>query len=274
MKFLIASPGPRAAKPPSMMNWEHSSIRGVNRNIGYSEESTCLCLCGSGSAGKIMEYEQRGPAPPKVKPTAKSFSPTTMAAGAGPKFVNINFFRMSDYLLSALRTTQAKWTGAKFVNNSSWLGHAVAKGAERPERAGACRHSSKTHHDEGLNPRQGGLVTIEESLCCHITPEYPSQPSPQSRSSRGGDLGEKGDHKITEWFGLGRTLKTISFPPPAMGRDIFHYPRLLQAPSNLAWDTSRDGAATDALSDLCQGLSTLTVTVTFLLVLCVFVRHP
>ncbi|RMC02262.1 hypothetical protein DUI87_21429 [Hirundo rustica rustica] len=29
-----------------------------------------------------------------------------------------------------------------------------------------------------------------------------------------------------------------------MGRDTFHYPRLLQALSSLAWDTARDGAAT------------------------------
>ena len=43
-----------------------------------------------------------------------------------------------------------------------------------------------------------------------------------------------------------------------MGRDTFHYPRLLQAPSNLTWDTIRDGAATASLGTLCQVLSTLT----------------
>ncbi|NXP23097.1 SHAN3 protein, partial [Scytalopus superciliaris] len=49
-------------------------------------------------------------------------------------------------------------------------------------------------------------------------------------------------------------------PPPAMGRDTSHYPRLLQAPSNLAWDTPRDpGAATASLPNLCQGLPTLSV---------------
>ncbi|NXM54156.1 IF4G3 factor, partial [Illadopsis cleaveri] len=42
-----------------------------------------------------------------------------------------------------------------------------------------------------------------------------------------------------------RDLKSHPVPPAAMGRDTFHYPRLLQAPaSNLALDTSRDGAAT------------------------------
>lgn len=39
-----------------------------------------------------------------------------------------------------------------------------------------------------------------------------------------------------EWFELGETSKS-----PAMGRDIFHCPRVLQAPSSLAWNISRDG---------------------------------
>uniref|UniRef100_A0A8C5UCU2 Uncharacterized protein n=1 Tax=Malurus cyaneus samueli TaxID=2593467 RepID=A0A8C5UCU2_9PASS len=43
-----------------------------------------------------------------------------------------------------------------------------------------------------------------------------------------------------------------------MGRDTFHCPRLLQAPSSLALDTARDpGAATASLGTLCQGLPTL-----------------
>ena len=46
----------------------------------------------------------------------------------------------------------------------------------------------------------------------------------------------------------GGDLKTHLVPPPAVGRDTFHCPRLLQAPSNLALGTSRDpGAATAAL---------------------------
>lgn len=43
--------------------------------------------------------------------------------------------------------------------------------------------------------------------------------------------------EITEWFGLGRTLKLIP-----MGRDTFCYPRLLQALSRLALDTPRAAA--------------------------------
>ncbi|KAJ7426654.1 Leucine-rich repeat-containing G-protein coupled receptor 6 [Willisornis vidua] len=41
-------------------------------------------------------------------------------------------------------------------------------------------------------------------------------------------------------------------------RDTFHQPRLFQALSNLALDTSRDEAATASLPNLCQGLPTLT----------------
>jgi len=42
-----------------------------------------------------------------------------------------------------------------------------------------------------------------------------------------------------------------------MGRDIFNWMRLLKAPSNLAWDGSRDGASTTSLGNLGQGLTTL-----------------
>ncbi|KAF4798930.1 hypothetical protein TURU_059474 [Turdus rufiventris] len=63
---------------------------------------------------------------------------------------------------------------------------------------------------------------------------------------------------ITEWFGLEETLKLTLFPPPALPMDTFHYPRLLQALSNLALDTSRDpGAATASLGTLCRDLPTL-----------------
>jgi len=44
-----------------------------------------------------------------------------------------------------------------------------------------------------------------------------------------------------------------------MGRDPCHQPRLLQALSNLAFNTSREGAATASLGNLGQGLTTLTV---------------
>ncbi|TRZ17092.1 hypothetical protein HGM15179_009991 [Zosterops borbonicus] len=39
-------------------------------------------------------------------------------------------------------------------------------------------------------------------------------------------------------------------PPPAMDRETFHIPRLLQAPSSLALDTYRDGAATASLDNM------------------------
>jgi len=42
-----------------------------------------------------------------------------------------------------------------------------------------------------------------------------------------------------------------------MGRDPFHQTRVLQAPSNLALNTAREGAATASLGNLGQGLTTL-----------------
>jgi len=44
-----------------------------------------------------------------------------------------------------------------------------------------------------------------------------------------------------------------------MGRDPFHQPRLLPAPSNLALNPAREGAATASLGSLGQGLTTLVV---------------
>jgi len=42
-----------------------------------------------------------------------------------------------------------------------------------------------------------------------------------------------------------------------MGRDIFHQPRVLRAPSNLALNTAREGAAMTSLGNMGQGLITL-----------------
>jgi len=42
-----------------------------------------------------------------------------------------------------------------------------------------------------------------------------------------------------------------------MSRDIFPYTRLLRAPSNLALNTAREGAATASLGNLGQGLTIL-----------------
>jgi len=43
-----------------------------------------------------------------------------------------------------------------------------------------------------------------------------------------------------------------------MGRDPFHQPRVLHAPSNLALNPATEGAATAPLGSLGQGLTTLT----------------
>ena len=62
------------------------------------------------------------------------------------------------------------------------------------------------------------------------------------------------------------TLKIISFQPlPAMGMDNFHSTRLLKAPSNLALNTSRDGASTASLGNLCQCLTNLRAKNFFLI---------
>jgi len=50
-----------------------------------------------------------------------------------------------------------------------------------------------------------------------------------------------------------------------MGRDTFHQTRLLKAPSSLASNTAREGAATASLGSLCQRLTTLTVKNFFLI---------
>jgi len=43
-----------------------------------------------------------------------------------------------------------------------------------------------------------------------------------------------------------------------MGRDPFHQPTVLRAPSNLALNTAREGAATASLGNLGNGLTILT----------------
>jgi len=55
-----------------------------------------------------------------------------------------------------------------------------------------------------------------------------------------------------------RDLTDHPVQPRAMGRDPFHQPRLLRAPSNLALNPAREGAATASLGNLGQGLTTLT----------------
>jgi len=50
-----------------------------------------------------------------------------------------------------------------------------------------------------------------------------------------------------------------------MGRDTFRYSRLLKAPSNLALNTSREGAFTTSLGNQLQCFTTLTVMNFFLI---------
>ena len=49
-----------------------------------------------------------------------------------------------------------------------------------------------------------------------------------------------------------------------MGKDIFHYIRLIKAPSNLTLNTSNDGASTTSLGNLFQCLTTLILKNFFL----------
>ena len=59
----------------------------------------------------------------------------------------------------------------------------------------------------------------------------------------------------------GRVLQIIQFQPPAVGRDTSLQTRLLTAPSSLALSASREGTSTTSLGNLCQHLTTLTVTI-------------
>ena len=66
-----------------------------------------------------------------------------------------------------------------------------------------------------------------------------------------------GSQHFTGWFGLEGTLQTTSFHPPALGgTPSTNQPMLLQAPSNLALNPARQGAATASLGNLAQGLTT------------------
>jgi len=60
------------------------------------------------------------------------------------------------------------------------------------------------------------------------------------------------------------TLKITHFHPSTVGGDPFHQPRLLRAPSSLALNPAREGAATASLGSLGQGLTALRVRNFFL----------
>jgi len=65
------------------------------------------------------------------------------------------------------------------------------------------------------------------------------------------------------WVGVDLITSSSSIPP-ALGRDPFHQTRLLQAPSDLALNTAREGTATASLGYLVQGFATLVVKNFFL----------
>jgi len=54
------------------------------------------------------------------------------------------------------------------------------------------------------------------------------------------------------WKGPSEAIQPNS---PAVSRDIFTWIGSLRAPSNLAWNASRDGASTTSLGNLCQGFT-------------------
>jgi len=58
-------------------------------------------------------------------------------------------------------------------------------------------------------------------------------------------------NKIVERLGLDRTFKGHLVQLLVVIRDIFHWIRLLRAPSNLTWNVSRDGASATSLGNLC-----------------------
>ena len=68
------------------------------------------------------------------------------------------------------------------------------------------------------------------------------------------------NHGIIEWFGL----EVIQFQPPTMGRAATHQTGLPRAPSNVALNSSRDGAPTASLGSSFQCLTTLWVKNFFL----------
>ena len=66
----------------------------------------------------------------------------------------------------------------------------------------------------------------------------------------------------TVW--VGRDLIGHLVQRPAMGRDTFHYTRLLKVPFNLALNASRQGTSTASLGNLFQCLTTLIVKTLFI----------
>lgn len=66
------------------------------------------------------------------------------------------------------------------------------------------------------------------------------------------------DHRTPEQSGLEGTLETHPVPTPAVGRDIFLWIRMLEAPSNWSLNAP-SGASTTSLGNLSQRLIALNV---------------
>ena len=67
------------------------------------------------------------------------------------------------------------------------------------------------------------------------------------------------NHGIIEWLGLNDHQVQIPCHSSATILQIWYWTRLPRAPSNLALNTSRDGASTPSLGSLFQHLSTVSV---------------
>jgi len=84
----------------------------------------------------------------------------------------------------------------------------------------------------------------------------PTQPWGASRGQLWGPSSQSQGHRRV-W--VGRDLRDHPAHPPAMGRDISRQPRVLRAPSSLALNPAREGAATAPLGSPGQSLATLIV---------------
>ena len=72
-------------------------------------------------------------------------------------------------------------------------------------------------------------------------------------------LGPISYYRSVEWLRLEGTFKDHPVPIPCCGLGAPHQVRLSKATSNLALDTSRDGASTTSLGSQCQDLAALGV---------------
>lgn len=72
-------------------------------------------------------------------------------------------------------------------------------------------------------------------------------------------------HRVRECFGSERAVTDGLVHPPATGRGVFHYSRLLKAPSKVrTLNTSNDGSSTALLGSLSQCLTALITKNLFL----------